>query len=702
MQQARVFIVALMGMLLSIGNGAFAHETDQFTTPGKRTFADLSDYFTQWAYDAVAGGVERTNARIAEAQRRGDEKRLRKLQSPDAIAEAVRDEFPWAMDLIEDLEKDVLSRQWYDRYPGRVVGYKVMLGNTLQGIHLPVDPRQFFRIWLASTIKAYDVHFGTDKIGHFADMGMNFYRDYRKALGKGMDENAARAEMLKTGTHDIIFSESGVLGYLSAGAYSNADLASDYAGFLFYKNLTEAVVLADQTRPPMLELVDGRWVIADHVGPDTDFFSYFISDHWDEALNPSHYEGSMRGAVRKAITQRSHDVLYRYRDANGCLRSPRWFVDRQQRFTTFWGAEYGHKGDRSNLLLVGLLGHQQPDEDEHRNVLGLTPLHLAVIHGDHDQALQAMAGGSDVNAPVVSNQTYSPEWGNTPLHYAVRDGSAALGRRLIASGADVDARSVRGATPLHRAGHSAELAGVLIDRGAEVNAADRRGRTPLYWVGALAESDPAVIGLLARRGADANMHDNHGRTPLHDAAQTGSAACVRELLRAGATVDTEAKLGMTPLHLAAERGDVEVVEALLDGGSDADRTDAFGYTPLHTAAREGHHRTVAALLRHGADPNAADADGNTPMHLAARYNRPRSVALMVEHGGDVDRPNDRQLTAAHEAAFAGNPTLMRMLEARGADVSQTDHHGRSPRDIAAARGHEQITSLLADEPDDRR
>src|SRR5262245_55831415 len=46
---------------------AFAHETDQFTVPPDREFADIGNTITRWAYRAVEAGVDRTNSRIRDA-----------------------------------------------------------------------------------------------------------------------------------------------------------------------------------------------------------------------------------------------------------------------------------------------------------------------------------------------------------------------------------------------------------------------------------------------------------------------------------------------------------------------------------------------------------------------------------------------------------------------------------------------------------
>ena len=99
------------------------------------------------------------------------------------------------------------------RYPGRVVGYKHSTRNILQNTHFILDPRQLFRLWLASTFKAYGTYMGTDKLGHFTDMGMNYYQKYRAGIREGLDEQQAMRKAVEWGTHDVVFSERGMLGF---------------------------------------------------------------------------------------------------------------------------------------------------------------------------------------------------------------------------------------------------------------------------------------------------------------------------------------------------------------------------------------------------------------------------------------------------------------------------------------------------------
>jgi hypothetical protein len=169
------------GLLIAILGGccvrlAIAHETDQYTLPPFKHFANLADHFTKWAYDTIDAAVIKVNSRIGQCEAQGgNADRMASLQSHDEIAKAVFAQTTPAYFLIEGLETELNSAAMAQRYPGQVVCYKEHFTNIYQHVHFILDPRQFVRIWHASTFRINDTFLGTDKIGHFTDMGMNYY-----------------------------------------------------------------------------------------------------------------------------------------------------------------------------------------------------------------------------------------------------------------------------------------------------------------------------------------------------------------------------------------------------------------------------------------------------------------------------------------------------------------------------------------------
>lgn len=689
-----IALAMLAGAMFSLTQ-AVAHETDQFTLPEGREFADLGRYFNEWVFDAVQGGVKKTNEKI-QAARSSGRKAVEDAQSPDVIAHDVYHRFPNAFDVIEGIDGLAESRSMADRYPGKVVGYKEAFTNIYEHVHFPLDPRQVFRIWHAATVKAYGTYLGGDKIGHFVDMGMYYFEPYREAIRKGGDEKAAMHAALEIGTHGLIFSERGMLGYLSAGDYSNADMAANFLGLMFYRNLTEPVMLKGKTQPPMLVRDGDLWKLAPHVRRDSDFFAVFICDHLDEALNPGLFEEGMRGDIRAAVVARCERILNRRVDDHGNRRPKAWFDAKLEQMKTYYGQEYGYNGRYEEFAAIGntCFEYAGPESDvKKRDRSGLTALHVGAWSGSPSIVKGLLDRGADVNAAVRSSENYSPEWGNTPLHYACRAGSREIAQMLLQAGANVNASNQRGQTPLHMALGSPEIVSLLLERGARIDAKDAAGRTPLHW--AAGDDQAASADLLLAKGAAVGAVDNAGQTPLHRAAAENAAKAAALLIEHGADVNVRAMYGATPLHFAAAADTPELPELLLAHGADAKAADEFGRSPLHEAAAHGRTNVIASLIDHGADPSAKDAHRVTPLHLAARNGFAAAVDLLLARGADASIRSSAGATILHEAAVSRDPELAAsLMRIRSADAAARNAGGKTPADLATDRGAPAVAAAL--------
>lgn len=693
--RGRLSLAFSVGVICFVIGTLCGHETDQFTLPEGRRFADVGRALNEWAYDAIARGVKKVNARLSSQRGRSGPADLSTPQAQDDIVRAVNAEFGSAFDVIEGWERLLNSSKFMQKHPGRVTAYKQNLGNIYQHVHFPLDPRQFFRLFQASTFMAYGTYMGTDKIGHFTDMGMHYYRAYTSAIRKGESEDAAFAAAIDVGTNHPLFGEKGMVGFGSAGDYSNADLVANFMGLLFYLNLTDEVSVKDQVRPPMLNREDGLWRIAPHVRANSDFFALFISDHWDEALNPGLFEKSMQNEIRKAVRERTSIVMNRRCDEHGNRRSREYFDAVLKDCKTYYGRDYGHMGADDELITLGNTCFDPLAADAPvgaRNSWGLTLLHQAAMQGDSNQVRRLLQQGADVNAKVRSDEQYSPEWGNTPLHYAARDGRKDVVEQLLAAGAAANAANDRGVTPLHRALSYRELITLLIERGANVNVADGRGETPLHWAAQDGQAD--AVELLLLRGASVRVRNNAGLTPLHMAARSGSATACTKLAGYGGDVNAATHHGMTPLHLAAAHGHHTVVEAILATAVNVEVNDQFRLTALHEAARHGRTDIGELLLARGANAAATDVDGNTPLHLAVRHDYTAVATALLERGASLDVQNRNGQTPLHEAALAGSAELVALLLERGARPDVRNQRGMIPAQIASDHKRSEIVALF--------
>lgn len=676
-----VAVLAALGTaaLLTSVPGGHAHETDHFTPPPPRPWADLGPYFTAWMCDKLAAAAAQTNARIREAQRRGAAGELDQLRTPDAIAQAVCKQFGVAGFFITDLDLSLRDPAFQRRYPGLTVAYWPSPCVYDRALLVPIDPRKFYLLWRSSVINLGGVRVGTDKIGHLIHHGYNCYLAYRAAQRAGRNDAECRREAaaIATGGH-LFFSERMLLGTLTSGVVSNGDLAANYIGLLFYLNLTEEVRVRGVPRPALLRLEDGLWRLAPHVHPQSDFFTVFIDDHMDEALNPNLYDGLTAAVLRGVVTNWCAALRAWYADVNGEPRPPGWFRRRAEELRTYYGEDYGHiSGD-------GLVGPAtvcdcaaDPPADPRAQ------LHAALAAGDSRRVDALLAAGVSPNAVLPPENAALGIPGDTALATAVRNGQAGLLERLLRAGADVNARTLRGSTALHLAAGDAACAAVLLRAGADVQARDASGRTPLHRAVRAGRLDVARLFLEA--GVDPNTGDCDGQTPLHVAARNGALNLARLLLDHGASVDASGLYGETALHVTSQTGRPELVRLLLDAGAPPSPRDEFGTTPLHRAVAAGHDRVARLLIRRGADVNAPDVNGTTPLHLAARTGSADLLDALLEHGADPTARNALGRTPLAEARAAGQAAMVEQL-ARGAyvvgrrssPVTPTEHAEEAP------------------------
>jgi ankyrin repeat protein len=593
---SRSALAALIACLaLTQVPSAHSHESDQFTLPAGRDFADLGPYFTKIAYDAIVGATTEANAAIAQAVVAGSSpSQLEELQSAEFIAGKVWQHLFLAIPVNEILDLTLVNDAVQSRYPGLVTMYRppvAIYDDPLLVIDLTKGVRTFFR---AGSINAGGIVFGTDKLIHFINVGRIYHSKFEARIKRGLPEKEAIKSAIASTSRNPLTSEHGVLGMWTTGIVSNGDLAADYAGLMFYRNLTETVRIGPRTLPPMLVREGPYWRV--QVDPDSDFFIAFITPHWNEVLNPSVFANYTSGRLEALIHERCQQTLAWYRDPRGQPRSRAEFEAIERELSTYYGDPYGHDGNPAHgVTIANVCFPKRADAAGGASAMSHRPGTTLVAASPRDGAGSAPLPGPD-------------PFGRTPVWWAAREGNVAELQALAPARTDIDAADLDGETPLHAATRAGSAAAVreLLSLGADPNRAALYGVTPLMLAATTSRLDVAV--LLLQAGASPNARDLFGATALHVAARRGNHPLTERLLEAGADPRIADDGGNTALHLAAHRGDEKNVTMLLARGADKNARNAAGLTPRDEAERRGHGSTVQQLA-----PDAR-ATSTTPHH----------------------------------------------------------------------------------------
>jgi hypothetical protein len=352
----RYLLLAWLGVTFSFGaSPALAHETDNFRLPLDAEMADLGEFLEGVHTLALEEAVEQVNAGVEEALQLKDpearSQRLARWHDPVRLAGAVASSFG-ATVLETGTVGGALDDSWaHQTYPGRLTKHSGMWMNF--SAHFPLDPRILFMLVQAPTIRASGVYFGTDKLTHFHHLGWSYYKMYRSLLASGSSKEEACRKVIEHHAEGGLLAEGNLYGRLGTGVYSNADMAANYAGFKFFLNLTEPVMLAGTERQPLLVRCGAFWRLNDQVRPRSGWFRPFISDHWNEALNPCYYDWTLRAGIRRVLRHRAEPIVQFYTSKAGRPMDAAYYDTLARELSTYYGEPYGHFGQLNKLMTIG-------------------------------------------------------------------------------------------------------------------------------------------------------------------------------------------------------------------------------------------------------------------------------------------------------------------------------------------------------------
>lgn len=338
---ASLLVGALVGSFLAAP--ARALETDQFTVPD-RPLADIGPHVDAYVMATVWDVVQAANGKAAwharQARRtpwvfwkqyhRG---KAEQFGGDEYLARRVYEAL--AGGSVPECRIELWVRQ--QRFRGADPNDRALFNLTCaRGVYgNSIFTKPLLLVDLSPTVNVHGSYMGLDKLGHLFQQGYDYYRRYRSEELRGRGGGRALASAVRLG----VAQERGIYGEALIGVYSNADLAANYAGLQFYLNLTRTVRVGTCELPPLLVRGERKtWVLnparADAGGRDV--LRPFVSDHFNEALNPSRYCDQMRATVRANLRRRARRLVAFYGTTAEEARA------RQLELSTWHGAPYGH------------------------------------------------------------------------------------------------------------------------------------------------------------------------------------------------------------------------------------------------------------------------------------------------------------------------------------------------------------------------
>lgn len=187
---------------------------------------------------------------------------------------------------------------------------------------------------------------------------------------------------------------------------------------------------------------------------------------------------------------------------------------------------------------------------------------------------------------------------------------------------------------------------------------------------------------------------------LHAAAHAGDAQRVAALAAAGADLNARDGHGRTPLHVAAFAQKHDAIRALARAGAKLELLENDRYDAVTIASVANDEATLRLLLSLGASAKLVTSryDG-TALIAAAHLGHAGVVRQLIAAGAPLDHVNNLHWTALIESIVLGDggprhqDTLKALVEA-GASVKLTDREGRTPVQLAQARGYREMVKVL--------
>ncbi len=310
---------------------------------------------------------------------------------------------------------------------------------------------------------------------------------------------------------------------------------------------------------------------------------------------------------------------------------------------------------------------------------------MSLISPDDSDLAELLAAVEQGNAQTVAEilarrpslaTAHGPD-GQTPLHVAAQCDDPRLGILLVGFGADPEAK-------FGQSGHTAISWAVTCNAIEFARAMVQLGAKPDLFCAAGIGSLELVRAFFGESG---NL--------LPNAARSGSSRFASDGTRLPCPPQTPREQISDALYLACRNGHEDVVRFLLTKEPDLSFKAYMGGTPLHWAYFGGSRRIIELLEQAGADTTARDdALHCTPRMFGicapANWGFASLVQKRLAEDPSLAYMTDGRTSPLHEAARSGSAEVVRLLLDHGALPTLRNGDGKTPREIAAALGHQRV------------
>lgn len=368
-----------------------------------------------------------------------------------------------------------------------------------------------------------------------------------------------------------------------------------------------------------------------------------------------------------------------------------------------------------------------------RDSHGLTPLHIACIHGKAAIVEILLDMGADVNSKDLNECI--------PLHYAASRGHQNALLLLLHSGADINQTNIDKNTPLHLAVNNGHMNCVkaliyFAEHGRKkmkINCTNEFGNTPLHL--AAKWGYEGIARLLIENGAEPSLQNKHGKTSFDCAHNLKILQVLKssspnlyeyihitssDIKTLNCKSDSLEKLSLKNLSFktkditnnasktvenlkrierilqAIAYGDVKLACFYLNIDYDSNnRNTVVPNKPVCHPLCECQNCTKSSQSQTPEfDVNTSDINGFTALHYSARFGIEELCMILLNNKANVNCMNKKGQTPLHLAAIYNKTDIITLLLENGANVNAIDIAGCTPLHNASENGNIGATKVL--------